>query len=98
MGTEKTVALLIRRPGDCLEGLRSTLGLALMNHRCTLCVLDSVIPDEEEFGELLEFLEEMPGRRLSNVPANVERYGFDLLTAVEIGSVLRTADIIIPFA
>jgi hypothetical protein len=45
----------------------------------------------------MEFIDEMEGTRYSNVPANVEKYGFESLGLEEIPKKLGENDVIIPF-
>jgi hypothetical protein len=39
----------------------------------------------------------MEGEYYSNVPANVEKYGFNPITIGELGEKLKEMDIIVPF-
>jgi hypothetical protein len=45
----------------------------------------------------MEFIDEMEGTRYSNVPANVEKYGFELLQLAAIPKKLKENDMIIAF-
>jgi hypothetical protein len=45
----------------------------------------------------MEFIDEMEGTRYSNVPANIEKYGFESLGLEEIPKKLAENDVIIPF-
>jgi hypothetical protein len=93
----KRVAILARQPHRQFEALRSSLGCLLENHEVTYLVLDHEVQESEAFSNNLEFLDDMEGRRFSNVPANVEKHGFTALSLKETGELLREQDIIIPF-
>ncbi|HEY9073016.1 MAG TPA: hypothetical protein VIN67_02690 [Desulfobaccales bacterium] len=93
----KKVAILARQPDRQFEALRSSLGCLLENHEVTYLVLDYEVQEGEAFSNNLEFLDDMEGRRFSNVPANVEKHGFGALSLGEMGELLREQDIIIPF-
>lgn len=93
----KKVAVVVRTPARHYEALRSALGCLLENHQVSYVVLDQEISPDEAFSDNLGFLEEMEGRRFSNHPANVEKYGFIQLSLPEIGELLREQEIIIPF-
>jgi hypothetical protein len=93
----KKVAILARQPHRQFEALRSSLGCLLENHEVTYLVLDHEVQESEAFSNNLEFLDDMEGRRFSNVPANVEKHGFAALSLQEMGELLREQDIIIPF-
>ena len=93
----KKVAILARQPQRQFEALRSSLGCLLENHEVTYLVLDHEVRPDEAFSNNLEFLDDMEGRRFSNVPANVEKHGFGAMSLREMGELLREQDIIIPF-
>jgi len=93
----KKAAVVVRHPQRHYEALRTSLGCLLEDHQVSYLVLDEEIKPDEAFADNLGFLEEMEGRRYSNVPANVEEYGFTYLTLAEMGELLRRQDIIIPF-
>jgi hypothetical protein len=93
----KKVAVLVREPQRQYEALRSSLGCLLEDHRVSYLVLDQEIQPDEAFSDNLGFLDEMEGRRYSNHPANVAKYGFDYLSLAQVGELLRTQDVIIPF-
>ncbi len=93
----KKVAFLIRTREDQWEGLRSSLGLALENNRVTMVVLDHEVEMTEAYRENLELFLEMDGECYSNLPTNVERYGFKPITLEELGEKLKEMDWIIPF-
>ena len=93
----KKVAVLIKDKERHYEGLRSSLGLLMEFHIVSMIVLNHEVKLTEEYKDNMEFIDEMEGTRYSNVPANVEKYGFELLRLEEIPHKLRENDIIIPF-
>lgn len=93
----KKVAVVVRQPQRQYEALRTSLGSLLEDHEVSYLVLDEEIQPDEAFSDNLGFLDEMEGRRYSNQPANVEKYGFTFLSLAEMGKLLRGQDIIIPF-
>ena len=93
----KKVAVVVRDPQRQYEALRTSLGAILEDHQVSYLVLDEEIHPDEAFSDNLGFLDEMEGRRYSNQPANVDRYGFTSLSLAEMGELLRGQDIIIPF-
>lgn len=93
----KKVAILARQRDRQFEALRSSLGCLLENHEVTYLVMDHEVQESEAFSNNLEFLDDMEGRRFSNVPANVEKHGFGALSLKGMGELLREQDIIIPF-
>lgn len=93
----KTVAVLIREKSRQYEGLRTSLGLLLENHRVSMFVLDHEIELTEEYQDNMGFIDELDGARYSNVPENVTKYGFQPVTLGEIVLKLRDHQVIIPF-
>jgi hypothetical protein len=93
----KKVAVLIKDKERQYEGLRSSLGLLLEFHTVSMFVLDHEIELTEEYKDNMEFIDEMEGFRYSNVPANVEKYGFKAQTLEEIAMRLNEYDLIIPY-
>jgi hypothetical protein len=93
----KKVAVMVRHPQRHYEALRTSLGCLLEDHRVSYVVLDEEISPDEAFSDNLGFLDEMEGKRYSNHPANVAKYGFTYLTVPQLGELLRGQDIIIPF-
>jgi hypothetical protein len=93
----KKVAVVVRQPHRQYESLRTSLGCLLEDHRVSYVVLDHECSVDEAFSDNLGFLDEMEGRRYSNHPANVEKYGFTPATLAEVGDLLREQDIVIPF-
>jgi hypothetical protein len=93
----KKVAVLIKEKERQYEGLRSSLGLLMEFHIVSMIVLNHEIELTEEYKDNMEFIDEMEGTRYSNVPANIEKYGFEPLSLEEIPKKLGENDVIIPF-
>jgi len=93
----KTVAVLIRDKARQYEGLRSSLGLLLEDHAIDMFVLDHEIDMTEEYFDNMGFIDEMGGSRFSNVPANVEKHGFQMVSLEDVAGRLREHEIVIPF-
>ncbi|MGE5047342.1 MAG: hypothetical protein ACM3PC_02140 [Deltaproteobacteria bacterium] len=93
----KKVAVLIKDKERQYEGLRSSLGLLLESHVISMFVLDHEVDMTEEYQDNMGFIDEMGGARYSNVPANVEKYGFLPVKLEELPDQLRDNDVIIPF-
>ena len=93
----KSVAVLIKDKERQYEGLRSSLGLLMEFHIVSMIVLNHEIELTEEYKDNMEFIDEMEGTRYSNVPANIEKYGFEPLSLEEIPQKLEENDLIIPF-
>jgi len=93
----KKVAVLIKEKERQYEGLRSSLGLLMEFHIVSMIVLNHEIELTEEYKDNMEFIDEMEGTRYSNVPANVDKYGFEPLSPEEIPKKLRENDVVIPF-
>jgi hypothetical protein len=93
----KKVAVLIKEKERQYEGLRSSLGLLMEFHIVSMIVLNHEIELTEEYKDNMEFIDEMEGTRYSNVPANIEKYGFKPLSLEEIPKRLGENDVIIPF-
>ena len=93
----KKVAVLIKEKERQYEGLRSSLGLLMEFHIVSMIVLNHEIELTEEYKDNMEFIDEMEGTRYSNVPSNIEKYGFEPLSLEEIPKKLSENDVIIPF-
>jgi len=93
----KKVAVLIKEKERQYEGLRTSLGLLMEFHIVSMIVLNHEIELTEEYKDNMEFIDEMEGTRYSNVPANIEKYGFKSLGLEEIPKKLGENDVIIPF-
>jgi hypothetical protein len=75
----KRIAIVITKPLDVWEGMRSALGLGVENLWSGCFLLDcpiELIPgkSDQEFQENLEMLEELEAELYTNVPANSERF------------------------
>ncbi len=97
MGTGKKVAVLIKDKDRQYEGLRSSLGLLLEKHVISMFVLNHEVDMTEEYQDNMGFIDEMGGARYSNVPANVEKYGFKAVTLDELAAKLKENELVIPF-
>jgi len=93
----KNVAVLIKDKNRQYEGLRSSLGLLLEKHVIAMFVLNHEVDMTEEYQDNMGFIDEMGGARFSNVPANVEKYGFQAVTLEEIPAKLEKSDLVIAF-
>lgn len=93
----KKVAVLIKEKDRQYEGLRSSLGLLMEFHIVCMIVLNHEVELTEEYKDNMEFIDEMEGTRYSNVPVNVEKYGFEPLDLSEIPKKLKENDVIIAF-
>lgn len=97
----KKVCFMFEKSGDennTLDGLRSTLGLAVANHYGYAMVLNhELAPLSEYHAENVEWIRDMEGDVFSNVAANVEKHGFNAITIEELGQKLREMDVIVPF-
>ncbi len=93
----KKVAVLIKDKERQYEGLRSSLGLLLEQHAVSMFVLDHEIDMTEEYQDNMGFIDEMGGARFSNVPANVEKYGFKSVTLEDIPGLLKQNEAVIAF-
>jgi hypothetical protein len=93
----KRVAVVIKDQARQHEGVRLALGLLLDQHVVELYVVNQAIQLDDEQLENLAFIDEMGGARLSDVEANVTRYGFASVTQPEAAERLRRDDVVIPF-
>lgn len=93
----KRVTVLIRDKERQYEGLRSSLGLLMEFHIVSMIVLNHEIELTEEYQANMEFIDEMEGSRYSNVPTNVEKYGFKMISLEEVAGKLMDCDLAIPF-
>ena len=93
----KKVAVLIKEKERQYEGLRSSLGLLMEFHIVSMIVLNHEIELTEEYKDNMEFIDEMEGTRYSNVPTNIEKYGFEPLSLEKLPKKLMENEVIIPF-
>ena len=93
----KKVAVLIKDKERQYEGLRSSLGLLMEFHIVSMIVLNHEIELTDEYKDNMEFIDEMEGTRYSNVPANVEQYGFTSVSLEEVAGKLNENEVVIPF-
>lgn len=97
------VAILVKKPADSWEGLRSTLGLLVENlwGACFFIDTEIELPAEkstEEFQENLEMLDDLEGECYTNVKANSERFEFmKYLPLEEMAEKIKTYQVIVPF-
>ena len=97
MGTGKKVAVVIKDKDRQYEGLRSSLGLLLEKHVISMFVLNHEIDMTEEYQDNMGFIDEMGGARFSNVPANIEKWGFKAVTLDELPARLKESELVIAF-
>jgi hypothetical protein len=93
----KKVSVLIKDKDRQYEGLRSSLGLLLESHVVSMFVLDHEVDMTEEYSDNMGFIDEMGGARYSNVPANVEKYGFQPVKLEDIPARLGDQELVIAF-
>lgn len=93
----KKVAVLIKDKDRQYEGLRSSLGLLLENHVVSMFVLEHEVEMTEAYSDNMGFIDEMGGARYSNVPANIEKYGFKPIKLEEIPAKLAEGEVVIAF-
>jgi hypothetical protein len=93
----KKVSVLIKDKDRQYEGLRSSLGLLLESHVVSMFVLDHEVEMTEEYSDNMGFIDEMGGTRYSNVPANVEKYGFRAVKIEEIPAKLEDQELVVAF-
>ncbi len=94
----KTAAILIREPEQQFEGLRTGVGLLQAGIRVLLFVLHHEIkaPDEA-CRNCLAAMDELEGERYSDIAANVNNYGFKLVSLDDVAGKIDGLDAIIPF-
>lgn len=97
------VAVVVKDPEDCWEGLRSTLGLLVDNLWGAFFLIDIEVSlpaekSEEEFTENLEMCDDLEGEVYTNVQANVDKWGyFKYLDLDGMIAKLREYQIVMPF-
>ena len=97
MSAGKKVAILIKDKDRQYEGLRSSLGLLLENHAVSMYVLGHEVTMTEEYQDNMGFIDEMGGARYSDVPGNVEKFGFKPVTLDDIPAMLAESQLVIAF-
>ncbi len=97
MSTGKKVAVLIKDKNRQYEGLRSSLGLLLEKHVISMFVLSHEVDMTEEYQDNMGFIDEMGGARYSDVPANVDKYGFKAVTLDELPAKLKENELVIAY-
>jgi len=94
----KKVSFLFVNSDYTLDGIRSTLGLAVENMYSYANILYNELPQLDEYNsENIDWIRDMEGDVFSTVPANVEKNNMTAITLEEIGQQLRDADIIVPY-
>jgi hypothetical protein len=93
----KKVAVIIKDKARQYEGLRSSLGLLLESHAVSMFVLGHEVDMTEEYSDNMGFIDEMGGARYSDVPANVEKYGFTSVTLEDISGKITENELVIAF-
>jgi hypothetical protein len=93
----KRIAVLIRDKDKLYEGLRTSLGLSLVDHQVSMYVLGHEIPTDEAYRENMGFLLEMGGLLYTNVQASAQQHGFRYLSSAQLPQKLLEYEIIIPF-
>ncbi len=94
----KKVCFMFRHEDYAMDGIRSTLGLAVENMYSYGVVMDTELPAIDEYGqETIEMLRDMEGDILSTVPANIEKSALTAITIEELGEKLREMTHIIPY-
>jgi len=94
----KKVCFLFVNKDYTLDGLRSTLGLAVENNYAYGVVMNNELPPLDDYNkENLEWIRDMEGDIYSTVPANVEKNDMTAITLEEVGKKLREMDLIVPY-
>ncbi|UCF38442.1 MAG: hypothetical protein JSU96_06265 [Acidobacteriota bacterium] len=93
----KKITVVIRSADRQYEGLRYSLGLMFECHAVCMVVLDHEVESTEEYSENAEFIEELGGRRLSNVEANILHHGFGHVSFQELTEQMTSSDLVVPF-
>jgi hypothetical protein len=97
MSVGKKVAVVVKDKERQYEGLRSSLGLLLEKHVISMFVLNHEVTMTEEYQDNMGFIDEMGGARYSNVPANIEKHGFQKITLDEVPAKLAASELVIAF-
>jgi len=97
MRETRSIAFLIRNPGDFVEGIRSALGLALENYLVEIFVFCAVGDPETTTRENLAWLNDMEVEVFTDHWEDAQSLGFLFRTPEELGARLKDADLVIPF-
>jgi hypothetical protein len=95
--TKKKVTVIIKDKDRQYQGLRTSLGLLLENHQVSMVVLRHEVALTEEYQDYLAYVDEMGGSRLSDVPRNIEAFGFAPIDLTGLGDLIDHSDLVIPF-
>lgn len=96
----KKVCFLLRSSDekDILDGLRSTLGLAVANHFANAVVMDTELSPFDDYNkENVEWIRDMEGQVYSTVQANVDKNELTAISLEEVGQMLRDMEFIVPY-
>lgn len=94
----KKALIIIRNKDYALDGMRSSLGLAVENMYSYAYLLDTEIDKLDDNNlDRLEMLRDMEGEVYTNVQANVDKNGFEFLSIEELGEKLREMNVIVPY-
>ncbi len=94
----KKVCFLFVNKEYTLDGIRSSLGLAVENMYSYGVVMYNEFPDISDYHkENIEWVRDMESDVYTTVDANVENIGLTKITLEEIGEKLRDMDVIVPF-
>lgn len=94
----KKVGFLLVNKEYTLDGIRSTLGLAVENNYAYSYIMNNEIEELSDYHkENIEWVRDMEGDVFSTVDANVEKHGMTKISLEEIGKQLRDLDVIVPF-
>ncbi len=94
----KKVGFLLVNKEYTLDGIRSTLGLAVENMYSYAYIMNNELGDLSDYHrENIDWVRDMEGEVYTTVDANVEKHGLTKITLEEIGQQLRELDIIVPY-
>jgi hypothetical protein len=94
----KKVGFLLVNKEYTLDGIRSTLGLAVENMYSYAYVMNNELAELSDYHkENIDWVRDMEGEVYTTVDANVEKHGMVKISIEEIGKQLRDLEIIIPY-
>ncbi len=94
----KKVGFMLVNKEYTLDGIRSTLGLAVENMFSYAYVMYNELPELSDYHrENIDWVRDMEGEVYTTEDANVEKHGLTKITLEEIGKQLRDLDIIVPY-